>query len=245
MSAHYKASIDNATEPATQAVITGAVHRLATKDRLALGRGPVFTLNLGDATIIEGVPKRAAMALSTVLNEALVKYPRSSIIKLDSAQMNERSVRILIDFINGNSKTNKPFPLRVPETLRELVNLYRHACILGMDGNAGNLRAEILERLNKKFNVSYAALHELSRLPITNTCWRAAVRKVEGLVHIGAIKIDQDWQSWIGTHPHFLAAMTAWKTEREAAAAENRQRRQEAKETQRAIDWENAFPPLV
>ena len=170
-----KASTDNVTEPVTQSVITDPITRLASKDRLELGHGPVFTLKLGDTTIREEIPKRAAMAMSTVLNDALVKHPRSSIIKLNPAGLDERSVRILIDFINGNSKTNKPFSIRVSETLRELVNLYRHACMLGMDHNAGGLRHKILEHVNGNFSVSFSALDEIAQLPVTDSCWRTAV----------------------------------------------------------------------
>lgn len=242
----FKPSIDSNNKPVVQAVVQNTVSRMTNEDRLALGHGPTFTVLVGEAIVAQGIPKRSAMAMSGFFNDGLTKYPQSASIKLNPAQVDERHIRILADFITSNSKTHKPFGLRVPETLVELVNLYRHADMLGMGPHTGGLRAKILGYLATEFSVPPVPLTQLVKLPATDRCYQVAVRKIEGLIHIGAInKHGNDWKTWAQDHAEFVAAMEAFKVERQVAAAENRKHQQEMLEAQRAQDWEDSFPPLV
>ena len=237
-SIQFKASTDIASEPVDQAVLKGSLFKMTTSDRLKLGKGPSFTLQVGEAIVARSIPKRAAMGMSVFFNEALSKHTRSSTIMLNPAEVSEQHVRVLIDYVVCNAKTKSPFSIRAPATLCELVDLYRHAKSFGMSIPAGDLRSKILDHLRIHTSISYVALECFIKLPASDVCYQAVVRKFEGLVHVGCIDGNQEWDSWLSGHPQFAADMKTWQTERRKLAGERRQR-------QKKLDWEKDFPPLA
>lgn len=237
-SLQFKASTDGSNEPVDQAIIKGSLFKMTSKDRLKLGDGPTFTLQVGETTITREFPKRAAMGMSVFWNEVLSKHGHSSVIMLHPSQVNEKQVRVLTDYIVSNSKTKNPFSIRVPETLCELVELYRHTQLFGMSVPAGDLRSRLLDHLRSNESVSYVALESMVKLSATDVCYKAVVRKIEGLVHIGCLDNDEEWKSWVSCHPSFAADMSSWQAER-------RKRQKDAKIAQKKINWEKDFPPLV
>ena len=222
----FKASLDSNSKPIVQALIDENLFKMKKEDRLDLGSGPTFKLKLGEnITIHEEVPKRAAMAFSKAFNDQLSKHPGASAFMLNPLQVSEASVAALVDFIVGNSKTNKPFSLPTQGLqLSEAIGLYHHGLIFGMERHVAALRAAILGQVNddKGPIISYGALNELVRLPVHDRIYQAIVRKLEGLVHIKALDDDPEWPVWLKKNGMFRIEMENWKAIREERAQKNR-----------------------
>ncbi|KAJ4351469.1 uncharacterized protein N0V89_006812 [Didymosphaeria variabile] len=235
---YFKASLDNTSQPVGQSLVFSPLRQLALKDRRDLGMGPTFKLMVGEKMVGKEIPKRAAMAMSKFFNDALSKYPRSTTIMLGPHDVSEDCVLVIVDFITSNVKVNNPFNLRTKEHFGRELALYRHAGLFGMMHHAGSMRASLLEDLNHNIHIpSYNALNEISELPDTDIVYKMAVRRMEGLEHIGELTGDQEWLAWLNEHDHFAIDMDAWKAERKARDAEKR-------EVQREINFERNFPAL-
>lgn len=234
----FKTSLDTTTDPVAQGILTLPLHKLANQNRLVLGAGPTIKIQIGEnITVHDKVPKRAVMALSKAFNNVLTDHPRASIFRLNPDQVTEASVNTLVDFMIGNSKTVKPFKLRIkgldfPDT----INLYRHGLMFCMEPHVASLRASIIGRINdpKAPTISYNALNELAKLPVADDVYQAAVRNLEGLAHIGTFDKDEAWAPWVAEHQEFATEMARWKVAREARAA-----------VRKAVQWERDFPPLA
>lgn len=227
----FKALLDNDTHSVAQPIITKPLREMAPMDRKALGHGPTITLMVGQTIIADKIPKRAAMGISEFLNSALVKYPCSSKFKLNPAEVDEGTISTLVDFIVGNSHAHNPFNLQTPRTFTACINLYHHAILFGMEPYTRGLHKAILKEIYAEDITPYYALDKLVKLPTTDPCYVATVQKFEGLMFIGELDGDKDWEAWLGEHPTFVARMEAWKVVRETKAVKTR-------EVRRAARWE-------
>ncbi|KAL1593177.1 hypothetical protein SLS60_010785 [Paraconiothyrium brasiliense] len=234
----FKASLATTSQPVDQALITTPLRQLAPNDRRNLGMGPTFNLMVGDRIVDANIPKRAAMAMSGFFNDALTKHSHSNMIMLNPQEVSEHCVLAIVDYITGNVKVNNPFNLRNKENFVLELQLYRHAGLFRMMHHAGSMRAALLEDLNQEVHIpSYNALDEITKLPNTDPIYKAAIRRMEGLVHIGELQGDQDWLRWVNEHNRFALDMDAYKAERKARDVEKRQ-------VQRQVDFERNFPAL-
>lgn len=233
----FRASTDDAALPVSQDLITVPLREMFNNDRKALGLGPTFTLMVGDTMIADNIPKRGAMGISEFLNGALVKYPRSSTIKINPEQVDPDTVTVLMDFIVGNCRVKTPFQLQKPEAFADGAKLYNHALMFGMGRYASGLRQALLKGIDSENITPYSAMNELVKLPTDDRCYVAVVRKFEGLEYIKELEGDAKWEAWLADHLSFMASMDAWKKTREARA-------KEAREARRAARWELDFPVL-
>lgn len=234
----FKVSVDNAAQPVTQRLISQNLREMTVADRKALGNGPTITLLVGSTVIANAIPKRALMGLSGYFNDALVKHPRASKLILNPSEAKEDAVSTVIDYIVGNARVNTVFSLHVPKKFTAGIELYQTAIKFGMGSHANGLRRAILDELRNGDITEYAALDKLVKLPTTDACYAATVRKFEGLIFIHELDGDKDWATWLGEHPTFVARMEAWKKVRESKAAINR-------EARRVARWEADFPRLA
>ena len=233
---------DDASQAVAQTLVDMSPFKMDNKDRLTLGTGPTFKVQIGEDTVInEHVPKRAAMAFSKAFNDSFTAHPHSSVMMLDPDQVSPDPTHALVDWIDGNGKTKKPFPLKKDGLgFADTIDLYRHGLIFGMDRHVAAIRNAITARINDNNAplIGYEALNEVAKLPIDDRVYQGVVRKLEGLTYIGALDDDEAWPLWLKEHQEFCNAMASWKVTRE-------QRAEEARNDKEAADWERDFPALV
>lgn len=238
----FKASLDTASQPVEQAVLTLSPHQLANSNRLALSEGPTIKLQIGENTTVnDQIPKRAAMALSVAFHNVLTSHPHAPAFMLNPDQASEFAVNTLVDFIVGNSKTIKPFKLRFDGlAFPDAISLYRHGVMFGMEQHIASLCAAITGQINdpEASVITFKSLDELVKLPVTDAVYQTAVRNLEGLTYIGALDGDEAWLPWLVEHLEFAVEMARWRAIREQRAAASREMRKIAK-------WERDFPPLA
>jgi hypothetical protein len=239
----YKTLEIGASPMIKQAVITTPLSDLYPNDRRALAVGPTITVKVGDTSL--KVPKRAAMAISPTLNQAITDNPTAAVIMLNPAQVQTEHIATLIKYIDKVVRVRTgAFTLTKQETFVKTVDLYRHALLFGMDAYVKKLFATAMDRIHERM-ISSDMLEAILKLPSDNRMYVRAVQHFEGLLHAGKLPMRKgQWIKFLDEHVEFKNAIEEYAGTKQAEAAVKRDAREDQRKSFKAKKFEEDFPPL-
>jgi hypothetical protein len=216
------------------------------QQRQALFSGPLITLHINES-VVTGVHKRVAMAVSRVLNEHFTAKPESTEYRFSTDILNPEAIRyLLISWMRGVSQEFEAYAVPMQDTFAKNVALLRAARFLGMEQYTRQILAEHVTYLKYELP-SYEEIAIVERYATSpkDPLWTHMVNHLCHDRYKNLIPDPEVFAQFLEKHPRLEKAMqdadayfagVAKKTW--LAKQAERQARQQAYEAEKRSRWE-------
>jgi hypothetical protein len=206
------------------------------QEREGLLKGPRITIYVGDVPVPD-ISKRAAMAVSSVLNKHFTSNPESLEYRFSRGQLNPGAIRLLlVGWMQETCQDFEAYAVPAQQTFGEDVAVLRAARLLGMERYCRHVLTQYVEYLKTQIP-SYEEIVAVEKNATSDKdpLWTAMVNHLCHDRFKGLIPDAEDFEAFLEKHPRLKKAMES----ADAFFAGYAKKQADIREAERRQRWED------